>query len=290
VKSNNQLIISFVFEQHSFSGNRKDSRTFLNLLELNFRLSTAYDNDSVKIATLGMLLKDKAANWNQIYLENPQNYPELESWPAFRKHFELAFGDLDRKRSDADRLTRLVQTTSAADYAAEFQNLSSSLTDWGQEVLIYQFRRGLKEEVQRLLLSYRENFTSLLAIANAAIECDSVLFAIDRNNKRTQPQQPQQRVLNPVRQSWPRPPPINNPIPQQWRPPVNNPVPADPHAMEVDAMARRPLGPLNPEERAHRYNNQLSDSSKTRAANSACRTSSSGPNCRASTGDFNKPY
>jgi hypothetical protein len=35
-------------------------------------------------------------------------------------------------------------------------------------------------------------------------------------------------VLNPVRQPWPRPPPINNPIPQQWRPPVNNPFPAAP--------------------------------------------------------------
>ena len=91
-----------------------------------------------------------------------------------------------------------------------------------------------------------------MAIANAAIECDSALFAIDKNKKK--PQQPQQRILNP------RPPPMNNPFPQQWRPPANNPVPAaprDPHAMEVDAMTRRPPGPLTPEERAHRYNNQL---------------------------------
>jgi hypothetical protein len=97
-----------------FSGNRHECRTFLNLFELNFKLSpVVYQQDDVKIATLGMLLRDKAANWNNIYMENPHNYPELDSWPAFKKHFELAFGDLDRKRSDSDKLTRLVQTTSA---------------------------------------------------------------------------------------------------------------------------------------------------------------------------------
>jgi len=63
------------------------------------------------------------------------------------------FGDSDKARTLANKLWRLQQgTRSAIVYASKFRQLACDV-NWGEAALIDQFRCGLRDDVQDLLLT-----------------------------------------------------------------------------------------------------------------------------------------
>ncbi|CAG8753872.1 12900_t:CDS:2, partial [Cetraspora pellucida] len=78
--------------------------------------------------------------------------PLLENFDDFVEVFEATFGDSDKTRTAANKIRKLTQgLKSAASYASEFRQISGDL-DWGETVLIDQFRTGLRGDVKNLLL------------------------------------------------------------------------------------------------------------------------------------------
>jgi hypothetical protein len=89
--------------------------------------------------------------------------------------FEAMFGDSNKARTSANKLRRLQQgTRSAIIYASEFRQLAYDV-NWGEAALIDQFRCGLRDDVQDLLLTLA-NLSSFSEIITQAIRCDNRLF------------------------------------------------------------------------------------------------------------------
>jgi hypothetical protein len=85
------------------------------------------------------------------------------------------FGDSDKARTLANKLRRLQQgTRSAIVYASKFRQLACDV-NWGEAALIDQFRYGLRDDVQDLLLTLADPSSFNEAITQA-IRCDNRLF------------------------------------------------------------------------------------------------------------------
>ncbi len=89
--------------------------------------------------------------------------------------FEVMFGDSDKARTSANKLCRLQQgTRSAIIYALEFRQLACDV-NWGEAALLDQFRCGLHDDVQDLLLTLVDP-SSFSETITLAIRCDNCLF------------------------------------------------------------------------------------------------------------------
>jgi hypothetical protein len=98
--------------------------------------------------------------------------------------FEAVFGDSDKARTSANKLRRLQQgTRSAIVYASEFRQLACNV-NWGEVALIDQFRCGLRDDVQDLLLTFTDP-SSFSETITQAIRCDNCLFERRQEKKVT---------------------------------------------------------------------------------------------------------
>jgi hypothetical protein len=98
--------------------------------------------------------------------------------------FETMFRDSDKARTSANKLCRLQQgTRSAIVYASEFKQFACNV-NWGEATLIDQFRYGLRDDVQDLLLTFADPSSFSEAITQA-IRCDNHLFERRQEKKVT---------------------------------------------------------------------------------------------------------
>ncbi len=94
------------------------------------------------------------------------------------------FGDSDKARTLTNKLRRLQQgTRSAIVYASEFRQLACDV-NWGEAALIDQFRYGLCDDVQDLLLTLADP-SSFSETITQAIRCDNRLFERRQEKKVT---------------------------------------------------------------------------------------------------------
>jgi hypothetical protein len=90
--------------------------------------------------------------------------------------FEVVFGDSDKARTSTNKLRRLQQgTRSAIVYASEFRQLACDV-NWGKATSIDQFRCGLRDDVQDLLLTFADpsSFSETITQAIRIIVCSNV--------------------------------------------------------------------------------------------------------------------
>jgi hypothetical protein len=98
--------------------------------------------------------------------------------------FEAVFGDSDKARTSANKLCRLQQgTRSTIVYGSEFRQLAYDV-NWGEAALIDQFRCGLCDDVQDLLLTLVDPSSFSEAITQA-IQCDNRMFECCQEKKVT---------------------------------------------------------------------------------------------------------
>jgi hypothetical protein len=98
--------------------------------------------------------------------------------------FEAVFGDNDKARTSTNKLRHLQQgTRSAIVYTSEFRQLACDV-NWGKAALIDQFRCGLRNDVQDLLLTLADPSSFSEAITQA-IRCDNCLFERRQEKKVT---------------------------------------------------------------------------------------------------------
>jgi len=98
--------------------------------------------------------------------------------------FEVVFGDSDKARTSTNKLRRLQQgTRSAIVYASEFRQLACDV-NWGKATSIDQFRCGLRDDVQDLLLTFADP-SSFSETITQAIRWDNHLFKRRQEKKVT---------------------------------------------------------------------------------------------------------
>jgi hypothetical protein len=98
--------------------------------------------------------------------------------------FETVFGDSDKAKTSTNKLRCLQQRTRLAIvYASEFKQLACDV-NWGEVALIDQFRCGLCDDVQDLLLTLAHPSSFSVAITQA-IRCDNRLFKRRQEKKVT---------------------------------------------------------------------------------------------------------
>jgi len=141
-----------------------------------------YFDDTTRVGFVGTLFTGTAVAWFAPILETSS--PLLQDFNTFMAEFEAVFGDSDKARTSTNKLRRLQQgTRSAIVYASEFRQLACDV-NWGKVALIDQFRCGLRDDVQDLLLTLADHFSFSEAITQA-IRCDNRLFERRQEKKVT---------------------------------------------------------------------------------------------------------
>jgi len=167
----------------NFDGTRFKFRGFVNQVCLIMQLHPRrYFDDTTLVGFIGTLLTGTAVAWFAPILETSS--PLLQDFNTFMAEFEAVFGDNDKARTSANKLRCLQQgTRSTIVYASEFRQLACDV-NWGEVALIDQFRYGLHDDVQDLLLTlaYPSSFSEAIT---QAIRCDNHLFKHRQENKVT---------------------------------------------------------------------------------------------------------
>jgi hypothetical protein len=158
-------------------------RGFVSQVRLIMQLHPCrYFDDTIRVGFVGTLLIGAAPTWFAPILET--SCPLLQDFNAFMAEFQAVFGDSDKVRTSANKLRRLQQgTRSAIIYASEFRQLACDV-NWGEAPLIDQFRCGLRDDVQDLLLTLADPSSFSEAITQA-IRCDNRLFKRRQEKKVT---------------------------------------------------------------------------------------------------------
>jgi len=166
-----------------FDGTRLKFRGFVSQVRLIMQLHPRrYFDDTTRVRFIRTLLTGTAAAWFAPILETSS--PLLQDFNAFMAEFEVVFGDSDKARTSANKLRRLQQRTrSAIVYASEFRQLACDV-NWGEAALIDQFRCGLRDDVQDLLLTLADPSSFNEAITQA-IRCNNCLFERRQEKKVT---------------------------------------------------------------------------------------------------------
>ncbi|CCO36561.1 hypothetical protein BN14_10701 [Rhizoctonia solani AG-1 IB] len=91
----------------------------------------------------------------------------------FQREFRRAFDDPDATAAAKRKITKLIQTTTAAAYTAEFRTLQLEI-DWNENALRSQYQRGLNWQVRTQMAMMTPQPTSLEAFMEAAVRIDNV--------------------------------------------------------------------------------------------------------------------
>jgi hypothetical protein len=157
-----------------FDGTRLKFQSFVSQVRLIMQLHPRhYFDDTTCVGFIGTLFTGTGAAWFAPILETSS--PLLQDFNAFMAKFETVFGDSDKARTSANKLRRLQQgTRSAIVYTLKFKQLACDV-NWGEAALIDQFRCGLRDDVQDLLLILAD-LSSFSEAITQAIRCDNRLF------------------------------------------------------------------------------------------------------------------
>jgi hypothetical protein len=207
-------------------GTRLKFQSFVNQVRLIMQLHPRrYFNDTTCVGFVGTLLMGIAAAWFAPILETSSLF--LQDFNAFITEFEVVFGESDKARTSANKLRRFQQgTRSAIVYASEFRQLACDV-NWGKAALIDQFRCGLCDDVQDLLLTLADPSSFSEAITQA-IQCDNRLF-----------ERRQEKKITSNAQLWNSRPTTLPLVPQTT--PVARPASFGPAQMQINTTKFKPL-------------------------------------------------
>src|SRR5436305_13249949 len=121
----------------TFSG-AEDLQIFMQQCELSFELQPSrFPKDNHKVGFILSYLRGPAARWARPILSD-KHHELRKDFTKFSETLDAAYGDPDYRLRATRQLRALVQTRSAAKYAAEFQAISIGLS-WNNEAVCLQF-------------------------------------------------------------------------------------------------------------------------------------------------------
>ena len=144
-----------------------------------------FHDDSQKVLFAASYLRGTAFNWWEPYFNKPRQEQPLwiHDFSEFARKLEETFGDPNRAKTAANRITSLKQTKSASEYWAEFQQYAVQ-TDWNDSAQCYAFRQGLKPAIKDALALIDEP-TECNELAEVAIRLDGRIYEREKESRRT---------------------------------------------------------------------------------------------------------
>lgn len=227
----------------AFKGERGPAaRGFIQACEMYFLIRPDdFADQSAQIQFALMLLQDRAARWSQPIVQEilgGKATNRSSQWKEFRKEFESAFFDPDEKRTAAQRLLKLHQTKSTAEYASEFREIIAVL-DWKEEAqLMHTYYTGLKNHVKDELAKTDDPAT-LDDLVKSSIKIDNRHWSREKEKKDDAPSH------KPTPRPTPRYDPPKPPVPSpHWSSTAPGPAP-----MDLSATTSRALTPAEKKRR-----------------------------------------
>jgi Retrotransposon gag protein len=88
-----------------------------------------------------------------------------------RKAMGQVFGDIDERKTAAQKLQKLQQTNSVRNYITEFQTITANL-DWDNETLADKFQEGVKQNIRSALIYFPTDLKNLEELFERAQKID----------------------------------------------------------------------------------------------------------------------
>ena len=137
--------------------------------------------DEARVRFVGGHLKGKAWDWFEPFMRERGEKPKVEwsdrtirilgSYREMRKAMGQVFGDIDERKTAAQKLQRLRQSHSVRNYITEFQTITANL-DWDNEALVDKFQEGLKQNIRSALIYFPTNPENLEELFERAQKID----------------------------------------------------------------------------------------------------------------------
>ena len=139
----------------TFHGQQSEFTSFLMQLPLIFQTDPdRYSTDDAKIAFVASYLDGSAKEWfkPQVDLVTGTT-PTFPTWVSFTQALKAAFDDRDVYQRAEEKIHKLKQGNwDCAKLYSEFVTYTS-IFEWEERTKIYFFKKGLDEELQKLLLT-----------------------------------------------------------------------------------------------------------------------------------------
>ncbi|CCO37238.1 Retrotransposon-derived protein PEG10 AltName: Full=Embryonal carcinoma differentiation regulated protein [Rhizoctonia solani AG-1 IB] len=142
----------------------------------------------------------------------------------FQREFRKAFDNPDATAAAERKITKLVQTTTAAAYTAEFRTLQLEI-DWNENALRAQYQRGLNWQVRTQMAMMTPQPSSLESFMEAAVRIDNVRRELEASR--------------PPRENKPGNPSKSSPAPNKGTSSGSAVKPGDPHYVSKEEIEKR---------------------------------------------------
>ena len=162
----------------TYHGDRNSLEDWLTQLEMYFVFYPMHGSQKTLFAI--SYLRGRAQHWMKPlikkYMDDNEDSARLFTpFGNFKSAIRKIFG-ISNENATAERYVQnLQQKTSAADYAARFQE-HAPLKEWNDEALITMFKRGLKDNVKDELMRDGRTYETLTEIMEIAVDLDDKLY------------------------------------------------------------------------------------------------------------------
>ena len=167
-----------------YHGERNKLDDWLMQWDLFFMFQGERVEEGKRVTLVSSYMRGAAFKWIKPFVQqyNAGEAPdEVDVWmkdfDAFKEQIKPVFGVFNEVSSARREIQRIKQTKSAADYAAEFQQLAAH-TDWDDTALSTMFRQGLKPKIKEELMRTGASTDTFNALVNTAIDIDVKLYEL----------------------------------------------------------------------------------------------------------------
>ena len=233
-----------VADPQHFYGKRGDLVNFLTQVRLVFELQPSrFQSERQKVLYTVSFLRGTASNWFQPFLTQKPTSLMLDDFDIFAETLKKAFGDPDQSATSEREIRNLRQTSSVSSYSSDFQRLAAFL-EWNDAAKISQYYWGLKDSIKDELAKV-DRPNNLPDLMTLAIKIDTRIY--ERHIENRFDNLPQRKYVNRFQSN-------NYNSEANSSPSHSNRY----EPMEVDSLGlQNRRGPLNAEERKHRFDNKL---------------------------------
>ena len=160
-----------------FHGNQSEFTNFLIQLTLIFQTDPdRYSTDAAKIAFAASYLDGSAKEWFKPHVDLVTGTtPTFPTWASFTQALKAAFDDPDAYQTAEQKINKLRQgNRDCAKYYAQFIT-HATILEWDGRTKISFFKKGLDEELQKLLLTNVNPPKTFTEYVSVAIKLDNNL-------------------------------------------------------------------------------------------------------------------
>jgi len=168
-----------------YHGDRNKLEAWILQVDRYFHLEGDKIDDKDKVVLATTYFRGDAEKWaNPIirrYMdpsdEDQDNIDLVSEWDTFKTKLRQVFSPFKESVVAEQKIQKLKQIRSAADYTTEFQQYSTAIS-WDNNALMRMYRQGLKPTVRRELMRSGTRLDTLEDLMNESIRLDNELYEL----------------------------------------------------------------------------------------------------------------